>query len=180
MRVRINPRRRIKNGIVIIVMTGLILLISAGIFLYLNRDRNPVPNDIRSTLVFSPLVIPLEDDVFTTKNYTLNRAENNDQILSYAIVFDDREIAVSQYTQPTEFIEIPEYKDRFLTNVVQQNEVVQTANGAIYIGQLSKQDNAQLGVMLENGLIVFMRPSQPLDATDWRRIGENLQIQTID
>lgn len=180
MRVRINPRRKIKNIVLFTIITGIVIVILSGVLLYLNRDRNPIPNDLRSALVFSPLIVPLEDDTFTTRNYTLNRAENNDQILSYAISFEDKEVAVSQYTQPTEFIEIPEYKDRFLTNVVQQNEVVQTANGAIYIGQLSKQDNAQLGVMLENGLIVFMRPNQPLDAAEWRRIGENLQIQTID
>lgn len=180
MRVRINPRRKIKNIVLFAIIAGVIIIMLSGVLLYFNRDRNPIPNDLRSSLVFSPLVIPLEDDTFTTKNYTLNRAENNDQILSYTITFEDKDIAVSQYTQPTEFIEIPEYKDRFLTNVVQQNEVVQTANGAIYLGQLSKQDNAQLGVMLENGLIIFMRPNQPLDANEWRRIGENLQVQTVD
>lgn len=180
MRVRINPRRRIRNAFIIGIATAALLLIGGGVLLYVNRDRNPIPDDMRTTIVFSPLVIPIEDELFATKNYTLNRAENNDQILTYTIEFDNKEITVSQYTQPTEFVEIPEYKDRFLTNVVQQNEVVQTANGAIYLGQLSKQNNAQLGVMLENGLIVFMRPNQPLDAAEWRRIGETLQVQKID
>lgn len=180
MRVRQNPWRRLRSVIKIAIVAGVVLFIALWVWLYANRDRNPIPTDIRPTLVFSPVIIPLEDDVFTTKDYGLTRAENNDQILTYTIVSEGNEVIVSQYTQPLEFIEIPEYKDRFLTNVVQQNEVVQTANGAIYLGQLSKQNNAQLGVMLENGLIVFMRPNQPLDAAEWRRIGENLQVQKID
>lgn len=177
MRVRKNPWRRAR--ILSLWVAGLVVLFAAlGLAaFYILRDTNPVPKDIRATLTFSPFVIPTTSDNFKSKNFSLTRSEDDVQILSYTITSDDIEISLSEYTQPTEFTEVAEYKERFLMNVVQQQRTIQTANGTIYIGLLSKQNNAELGVMIENGLLVFLQPNKSLDETAWRRLGEALEIR---
>lgn len=176
MRVRRNPWRPIRLGITIAIIAGVV--ITSGILLgaYLLRDTNPIPEDMRPTLSFSPLVIPKEAEDVTTDGYLFSRAEDGTQILSYVIHFENAKVTVSEYVQPPEFSDIPEYKDRFLTNVIQQQETVQTANGAIYLGKLEKQDDQQVAVMLEKGLIVFMRPDTALDAVAWRKIGDQFSL----
>lgn len=180
MKVRRNPKRIARNITLAIIGIVLILATGLGIWLYVNRDRNPLPKDIRPALTFSPLVIPKDHDTYKTAEYIFNRAEDDTQVLAYTVTTPETKVAVSQYSQPIQFSEIPEYKDRFLTNVVQQSEVVQTANGAIYVGSLTKQEGKQIGVMLEKGLIVFMRPEQTIDAAAWRRLGEALEVQRIN
>lgn len=165
-----------------IVSVTLVLFVGAfiGIVVYATRDRNPIPVNLRPSMSFSPLVVPLDHPDLKTSDHSISRSEDGTQILTYKLVISDSVVTVSQYVQPPEFSEIPEYKERFLNNVVKQEEVVQTANGAIYLGTLAIDQNAQLGVMLEKGLIVLMRPDEPLESTDWRRLGESLQVQKID
>lgn len=178
MRVRANPWRRTRN--ILIWLVGAAVLFGAlfGAWYYLLHDTNPLPRDIRTSLTFSPFVIPSDSRHFKTSDYGLSRSEENVQILTFKVTSKDNySINLSEYTQPTEFTEVTEYKDRFLTNVVQQQRTIQTANGTVYVGVLAKQNNAELGVMIENGLLVFMQPSRSLDDTEWRRLGEAFEIR---
>ena len=176
IKVRKNPWRLARNGALIATASIVVVALILGLLWFLNRDTNPVPQDIRPALTFSPLVIPTTNESITSTNFRLTRGEDDTQILSYTILFEETEVLFSSYIQPPQFTEIPEYKDRFLTNIVLQNGTVPTANGTIYLGQLSKQDNQQIGVMLEYGLLVFMQPERPLDDTQWRRLGEAFEV----
>lgn len=162
-------------------LIGLVIgLAGLGTYLYATRDTNPIPTHLRPQLSFSPFVMPSSARSYTTDGYKFSTAEGKVQILSYIIHTKDAgSVAVSEYTQPQEFSEIPEYKDRFLTNVAKQDGTVQTSNGTIYLGRMSAQNNKQLAVMLERGLIVFMSPDRDLDQADWRRLGDQLTIQKI-
>ena len=170
---------RIRNQI---ILTSLIILVVGGasfaVYSYLNKDTNPIPTTVRQNLRFSPLVIPAGTKRYTTSDYRVTKTENNINILSYTIqTGEGSTIHVSEYPQPQEFTDIPEYKDRFLTNVAQQYSTVATAGGTIYLGRLAKQSNKQLGVMLEKGLIVFMSPDNDVAPEQWRALGDQLTIQ---
>ncbi len=95
------------------------------------------------------------------------------------IHFDGNTVTVSEYSQPPEFTEIPEYKNRFLSNVINQYDTVQTSNGTIYLGRATKQDKKQLALMIERGLLVFMSPDKDLANAQWRSIGDQFEIQKI-
>ena len=170
---------RIRNQI---LLTSIIVLVvggaSFGVYSYLNKDTNPIPTTLRQNLSFSPLVIPAGTKKYTTSDYQVTKTENNINILSYTIQTGEGSIIrVSEYSQPQEFTDIPEYKDRFLTNVAQQYSTVATSGGTVYLGRLAKQSNKQLGVMLEKGLIVFMSPEKDVPAEQWRALGDQLVIQ---
>jgi hypothetical protein len=143
------------------------------------RDTSPIPVTIREQLTFSPFILTDSTKKYTTSDYKFNTAENNIHILSYVIHTKTATITVSQYTQPSEFSEIPEYKDRFLSNVIKQYGTVQTSNGTIYLGRLPRQDNKQLALMIEKGLLVLMSPSQDMDEAQWRNLGDQLEVQKI-
>jgi hypothetical protein len=177
VRMRHNPWRKVRQ--IIAVASALILVGggTVGLVAYITRDRNPVPAEIRHELTFSPLTIPTETDTLETSNYQLSRSEDNTQILNFLIKIDGATVTVSQYPQPAAFTEIEEYKNRFLTNVIQQTDTVQTANGTIYLGVLARQDGRQIGVMLEHGLIIFFNPDRSIDASVWRSIGDRLTLQ---
>lgn len=167
---------------VLLVVGGIAALVIAATVVWsiFARDTNPVPLAMRSQLTFSPFVIPKDNETYTTSDYRLTKAEDDTLILSYTITGAGSSVEVSQYTQPLQFIDIPEYKDRFLTSVLQQSGTIPTANGTVYVGQLTKQDNQPLGVMLDKGLIVFLRPTEALEETEWRRLGETLSIQKME
>lgn len=170
---------RIRNQI---LLTSLIILVvgaaSFGVYSYFNKDTNPIPTTLRQNLSFSPLVVPSGTKKYTTSDYRVTKTENNINILSYTVRTDEGStIRVSEYPQPQEFTDIPEYKDRFLTNVAQQYSTVATSGGTIYLGRLAKQSNKQLGVMLEKGLIVFMSPDKDVTSDQWRALGDQLVIQ---
>lgn len=168
--------RRPKVGIWALAALVLVVGIAGG-YLYTRPDTGPIPADLRPRLTFSPLILPTTA-AYTTADYTLTTAEDNVQILSYRIQTKDGiTVSVSEYPQPQQFSEIPEYKDRFLSNVAKQYDTVQTANGTIYLGRLTLQDDKQLGVLLEKGLLVFMNPDKDLDKTKWRYLGDQLEIQ---
>jgi hypothetical protein len=150
-----------------------------GGYWYITRDISPLPAAIRSQLTFSPFVIPKKAKAYPTTDYKFDVVENKEHVLSYVIHTKDVAVTVSEYTQPSEFSEIPEYKDRFLSNVTKQYATVQTSNGTIYLGRLSRQNNKQLAIMIEKGLLVFMSPTKDLDQAQWRNLGDQLEVQKV-
>lgn len=166
----------------VLMAVGLLILGGAvvGIAKHFSVDANPIPSDMRPNLTFSPFVIPANSKTYATANYKFSTVENATQLLSFnALLPGGASVAVSEYTQPPQFAEISEYKDRFLTNVAQQYANVQTANGTIYLGRLTKQNNNQLGVMIEKGLLVFLNPDKELQEAQWRSLGDQLELQKI-
>jgi len=168
--------------IIIWIATSSLLVVGGAIgYSYITQNTvSSIPEDIRTQLTFSPFVIPNNTKNYSTADYKFSTAEDKVKILSYATKLEDSIISVSEYPQPPEFTEITEYKDRFLSNIINQYDTVQTVNGTIYLGRATKQDNKQLGVMIERGLLVFMSPSQDLDSNAWRNFGDKLEIQKID
>lgn len=179
MSARTNKERHTRK-IVIWILAGIgLAAIGVGGYLYLSRDNNPIPPQIRTQLSFSPLILPDGTGNYSTTDYRFTTAEGNVKILSYLIHLKTGTISVREQSQPLEFTEITEYKDRFLNNVAQQYDTVQTSNGIIYLGRLARQNNEQMGIMLERGLLVFMIPDKELDASQWRNLGDQLEIQKV-
>jgi hypothetical protein len=167
-----------KWGVVLLVIIAAGLLVVGGFTLahILKPKQNPVPASISSQIDFTPLVIPANVETPTTSDYKISTVEDGNRILTYIIHLDDATVTVSEYPQPSQFVDVPDFKDKFLENVVQQSSSVSTASGAIILGQMAKQQGKQLGVMLERGLVVFMTPSKTLDQKQWRAIGDNLEV----
>ena len=177
-------QHRYKRHLPFVVRWGLsvliVLAVGFGVYLYATRDTSPLPKSLRQQLTFSPFIIPKTSTSFTTSDYKFATAEDKVQILTYIIHTEAGvTVSISEYTQPQEFNEIPEYKDRFLTNVAKQYATVQTANGTIYLGRMVQQNNRQIAVLLERGLIVFLSPSTDLNPSEWRTLGEQLDIQKV-
>lgn len=173
----------------VIVLTALLsaaALVLLGALLYrafTGPAASPIPDSITSDLTFSPFVVPKDNEDFTTKSYKLG-SENSDAVpvFSYIVttVNGQHSITVSQYTQPAEYSDIPEYKTQFLSNIAKQYTTVQSANGTIYLGRQSKQENKQLAIMLERGLLVFFAPTTgDVDEATWRKLGDALELQKI-
>lgn len=163
---------------------GAVLLIAAGAFGYRFMSSTAVsslPANIRQNLAFSPLVIPKTADEYKASSYKYSTAEDGTDILSYYITTNnDGTVAITQSVQPPAFEEIPDYKSQFLTNTMKQYATVQTSSGTIYLGRAAKQNNRQIAIMLERGLIIFLNPlnaSDELDEKAWRGIGEALEIE---
>lgn len=151
-----------------------------GGYLYVVHAASPIPPDIRSKLTFSPIIVSSSAKNYSTTNYKFSTTEDATQILSYQIhTKDDVTIAVSEYPQPQQFSEIPEYKERFLSNIAKQYDTVQTSNGTIYLGRLERKNNQQLGILLEKGLLIFFTPNKDIDAAAWRNLGDQLEVQKM-
>lgn len=179
MRIRTQRAQYIRTITSWIVGSLALLAVLAGGYWYFTRHINPLPQSIRAELTFSPLVIPKSSNTFTTSNYKFDTVENKERILTYSIHFDNKTVIVSEYAQPSEFSEIPEYKDRFLSNVIKQYATVQTSNGTIYLGRLARQGDKQLAIMIEKGLLVFLSPNEDIDQAQWRNLGEQLEVQKV-
>jgi hypothetical protein len=179
MRIRTHRAQYIRTITSWLIGSSLLVAIMTGGYWYITRDISPLPKAIRSELTFSPLVMPKTSKTFTTSDYKFDTVENNERILSYNIHFNDTTVTVSEYTQPSEFSEIAEYKDRFLSNVIKQYATVQTSNGTLYLGRLSKQNDKQLAIMIEKGLLVFLSPSKDVDEAQWRNLGDQLEVQKV-
>lgn len=165
---------------VIRVVSGLVLVsaIIAG-YVYLNRDTSPIPDTIQRQLAFSPFILPKNAAGLTTSAYAYTTAEDRVRVFSFEVQLERGTMTVSEYIQPPEFSDIPEYRERFLTNIAKQYATVPTANGTIYLGRLSLQNHKQVGILLEKGLLVFMNPDRDLDEATWRRVGDQLEIQKV-
>lgn len=162
-----------------LLAVALILLVGGLVgYRYASREQSPLPPAVEQQLSFSPLILSGESDDLSASEYVLEQTEEDTTLLAYRITRDDATINVSQYPQPLQFTEIPEYRERFLTSIVKQTETVQTATGVVYLGR-GTLNNKQIAVMLERGLIVLFSPSKDLDAQSWRTIVEQLDIYRI-
>lgn len=165
------------------LISGAVLVLAAGAFggyLYATQGKNTgtIPSQVSTNLTFSPFALAGDAGSYSASDYKFSTAEGDVQILTYLIhTQDGTTITVSQYAQPPEFNDIPEYKDRFLTNVAKQYDTVQTSNGTVYLGRMTKQDNKQLAVMTEKGLLVLMNPDKEMSQAQWRSLVERLEIQ---
>lgn len=159
------------------------LLVIAGVaavnYQYLERQAARIPASIRQDLAFSPFVVTLDNKDYEATDYKLAEVEKGVQLLSFIVHFEGKSVTVSEYVQPPQFNEIPEFKQRFLDNAIQQYATVQTANGTIHLGKQVKQGGKQLGIMLERGLIVMFNPASELTQPEWRRLGDQFDVQKI-
>lgn len=158
------------------IFVGVVVTASAVGYWLLTQPVSNIPANIRSSLTFTPISPDGSNSDYSVSDYKFSTAEDDVQILSYIITTPNSSISVSQYVQPPAFTDIPEYKDRFLDNIIKRYSTVQTANGAIYLGRATKQDNKQLGVMLERGLIVFFSPKSELSEAEWRNLGDQMVL----
>ena len=173
--------KRLKWLLVAVLIATLVALAvgATGVYQYMTRDSNPIPQQMRSKLTFSPFVIPTDTKNISTSNYKFDKVEDGTEIFSYLISLKSYNVTISEYTQPSQFTDIPEYKNQFLSEVIKQYGTVQTSNGTIYLGRAAKQNNKQLAIMIESGLIVFLNPDKELTNAQWRSIGDQLEIQKI-
>jgi len=168
-----------KKVVVLVLLVIILITVAIGGYLYMTRDTSPIPSQIQKQLTFSPFVLPSNTNNYSATDYKFNTTEGNNRILSYNIKTNNITIVVYEQPQPPQFVEIPGYKDSFLNNVAKQYDTVATSNGVIYLGRLSRQNNKQLGIMLEKGLLVFLYPNKELDQAHWRMLGNQLEIQKI-
>lgn len=147
---------------------------------HLEREAARIPAPIRQELTFSPLIVTLDNKDYSATDYKLSEVEDGVQLLSFVVHFQNKSVTVSEYTQPPQFVEITEYRERFLNNVIKQYATVQTVNGTIYLGKQQKQNDKQLGIMLERGLVMLFNPDKDLTQAEWRRLGDQFDIQKID
>jgi hypothetical protein len=167
----------------IVLWMLIFFIIAAGsiaAFRYATRVVSPLPKDIQSQLTFAPFVVE-DSEKYRSNGFKFSKAEDDTQIFSYIVdIQGGPTISFSQYTQPPQFTDIPEYKDRFLTNVAKQYATVATSNGTIYLGRMEKQANKQLAVMIEKGLLVFMAPDPEMNEAQWRSLGDKLELLKLD
>lgn len=163
----------------IAIALSIIAVVAALNYQHLQREAARIPTPIRQELTFSPFIVTLDNSDYKATNYKLSEVDTGVQLLSFIVRFEDKSVTVSEYTQPPEFADIAEYKDRFLNNIIKQYATVQTANGTIYLGKQTKQNNKQLGIMLERGLVVLFNPETELTQAEWRRLGDQFDIQKI-
>lgn len=163
------------------ITLGILLLIGvASLTTYvLTRPKNSLPSGVSQNLTFSPLVA-VSNSKQSVRNYHLSKTEDGTQTLTYLIAIAGSTVTVTEYTQPSQFTDIPNYKEQFLSNVINQYATVPTANGVIYLGRADKQNNHQIGVMLEKGLLLFLNPSNELSEQTWRAIGNSMRVENTD
>lgn len=157
----------------------IITTVAVANYQYLERQAARIPTTIRQDLTFSPFVVTLDNENYSATEYKLAEVEEGVQLFSFIVHFEGKSVTVSEYIQPPQFTEIPEFKQRFLDNAIRQYATVQTANGTIYLGKQVKQNDRQLGIMLERGLIVMFNPEQELTQAEWRRLGDQFDVQKI-
>lgn len=162
-----------------ILATALITTGALANYRHLEREAARIPVAVRQDLTFSPLIVTLDNRDYTATNYKLSNVESDVQLLSFVVKFGDKTVTVSEYPQPPQFVEIPEFRERFLNNVIKQYATVQTANGTLYLGKQPKQNDRQLAILLERGLIVMFNPESDLSQAEWRRLGDQFDIQKI-
>lgn len=179
MVMRKKKRQLLRIAILATAALLVIAAVAAANYQYLERQAARIPATIRQDLTFSPFVITLDNKNYKATNYKLAEVEEGVQLLSFIVHFEGKNVTVSEYIQPPQFTEIPEFKQRFLDNAIRQYATVQTANGTIHLGKQVKQNDRQLGIMLERGLIVMFNPEKELTQAEWRRLGDQFDIQKI-
>jgi hypothetical protein len=176
---RKQKRRLLRIAGLAAIAFVIITIVAVANYRHLERQAARIPVTIRRDLTFSPFIVTLDNDKYKATDYKLADIDKDVQLLSFIVHMEGKSVTVSEYPQPPQFTEIPEFKQRFLDNTIRQYASVQTANGTIYLGKQVKQDNKQLGIMLERGLIVLFNPKQELSQAEWRRLGDQFDIQRI-
>ncbi|OYW85724.1 hypothetical protein B7Z17_01800 [Candidatus Saccharibacteria bacterium 32-49-10] len=150
----------------------------AGLFfLYqANKPVSPLPETIKSTMDFSPFVLPTDNPHYTSENFTYGAPDDKQpdvRVLRFVATSktNSAKMTVTEQIIPDQFTDIPEYKEKFLEGY--RSDTVQSANGIIYIG---KKDNQEIGIMFEKGLMVFLYPEQTISKNEWRQFAETLEI----
>jgi hypothetical protein len=168
-------------GTTVVLMAVALILLGAIVYRTISSPAaSPIPEEVSQKLTFSPMIIPSTNADFATSSYKIGGEDADTKVFSYIIkpVSSNASITVSEYIQPTEYSEIPEYKTQFLSNIAKQYATVQTSNGTIYLGRQTKLDNKQLAIMLERGLLIFFSPTTgDVDEITWRKIGDALELE---
>lgn len=175
-----NRKQLLRIALIIGLSLLVITVVAVANYRHLERQAARVPAPIREDLTFSPLIVTLDNKSYKATDYKLSEEDGGVQLFSFIVHFENKKVTVSEYPQPPQFSEIPEFRQRFLDNVIKQYATVQTANGPIHLGKQPKQNDKQLGVMLERGLVVLFNPDSELSQAEWRRFGEQFDIQRID
>lgn len=165
---------KVTGGIVLVAA-----LVAMGFWLanIIKPNKDPLPTAVSSRLNFSPLIVTPTESSPVTDNYKLSTAEEGVLLLSFIIhLSDNRIVTVSEYPQPSQFNDVPDFRDKFLENVIQKTMSVSSASGTLMLGRMAKQENRQMAVMLENGLVVFLVPSSELTEDEWRALGDSLSL----
>lgn len=166
-----------KSAFFIVLAILIAGIVGVSIWQLARPDSNPIPTDLRPQITFSPFIIPSSSEKLATRDYKLGTTDDMTQLLSFVIDAFGTTITVSEYPQPPQFAEVPDFKQKFLEN--KQDKTVSSANGTIYISALSKQDNKEVGLLLERGLIVFLAPERQLSDTEWRELGDRLELTRL-
>ncbi|NCU37597.1 hypothetical protein EOL96_00845 [Candidatus Saccharibacteria bacterium] len=161
-----------------IILFSLVFVVAVGAIAVLtSQSRQLVLDDVLESLDFSPLVVTGSSS-FKPYDYKTSVMGDGVILLTYIIPLDsDRSVTVSEYPQPSQFTDVPDFKEKFLEDVIQQTSSVSSAGGTIILGKMAKQNNQQMAVMLDHGLVVFLVPSTELSERDWRKIGDSLVVQ---
>lgn len=169
------------SGLVLVII-GATIAVTILVMRDVSRsDSIKVPVEVAAKLTFTPMVLVPSEGGPTASNYQAGTVVDKDgtktMVFSYKITMSDGTVVVvGQNEQPPQFTDIKDYKEKFLSEQVQQTSSVSTAGGTIYIGRQAKQSNNQLGVIVDRGLIVFLSPARPLEQNEWRIIGDNLDV----
>ncbi len=167
-------RKKLLLGISGVLAVGLLLLGGFWLAHLMQPNNNPVPASIAPQVSFIPLVIPANIKSITTSDYKVSTVEDGTHILTYIMHVANADVTVSEYPQPSQFTDVPDFKSKFLDDVIQQTASLSTSSGTIVLGQMAKQQNKQFAVMLEHGLVVFMTPSESIGQDQWQAIGDTL------
>ncbi len=144
---------------------------AAGWFVW--HLRQPIiPADIRSQLSFSPLA-------YVGGGVSSYKYDSKEKVLSYIIEGEGgNAITVTEQPQPPQFTEIPEYKDRFLENVMKQYSSVQSSNGTVYLTRPPKQSK-QVAIIIDKGLLIFMSADKDLSDEQWIKLADHLELEVL-
>lgn len=163
------------------IILAIIVVIGSAItsFLILSHVATPLPSGIEKALTFSPFVPYKNNGDFSVARSTLSRSEDGKQLLAYTLKIPSTSLVITQSVEPSQFAEVPEFKTRFLSSVISDSHTVQTASGVIYTGRAAKQNDKQIGIMTEHGLLIFLNPARDLSDVEWRSVGDALTVKAI-
>ena len=141
--------------------------------LYFQKNTSAIPADISDSLEFSPFVINQNAKGYTASSYKYAPMEDSTKVFSFVVTLPGgNTVTVSQYPQPPQFNEVADYKAKFLEN--KSEDTVPVSAGVIHLSRPEKQQQKQIGLMLERGLIVFLNPTANLSKAEWRDVGNAL------
>ncbi len=146
---------------------------------YSSASNGPIPQKIANQLDFTPMVMGNDAANYTQASFDYANVDSSTKVLSFIITTPGgKQVTASEYPQPPQFYEIPDYKTKFLEN--KSEATVVTNAGVINLSHPDKDKGKQIGLMLENGLIIFFNPDTTnLTQSEWHDLGNNLITQPI-